>query len=240
MIIKKPFATLRGKLAQYYFEIITLPVHICTFILALQTRRSELSASLNETLCTCIIYLNTALITGTTGFMFIEIYKTISQWLKSQRDNAVHPITEEGPKPAPAKKFSNAATNTDKTFNLTAQEIRKLKLKGSISCLGLIRAKIYRFLESLYKILKSKILLFQILIQAIELFLSKNPKQHPLLLGEGFLLLQTHRKINQCSLLMLKKLKLRNYKSSMRLIFLFALIIFYFDFSCFKYMSSFF
>jgi len=91
LYLKSPFKTLRGKLAQYYYEIITLLVHICTLILSLQEDTFEkLPDKLINVLCTGIIYLNTALITGSVGFLFIEIYKTIEEAIdekQKQRQN---------------------------------------------------------------------------------------------------------------------------------------------------------
>ena len=85
LYFKNPFNTLRGKLAQYYYEIITLLVHICTFILSLQHSSEKPSETIKLIFSTGIIYLNTALMGGSLGFMFIEIYKTISQKIKAAK-----------------------------------------------------------------------------------------------------------------------------------------------------------
>jgi len=95
LYFKDPFNTLRGKLAQYYFEIITLLVHICTFILALQDSFVDPSDTVRSLLSTGIIYLNIALITGAIGFMFIEIYKTISEKTRAARLKQHQSVPEE-------------------------------------------------------------------------------------------------------------------------------------------------
>jgi len=82
---KNPFNTLRGKLAQYYYETITLLVHLCAFSLSLQDSSAESSDIIKLIFSFGIIYLNTALITAAIGFMFIEIYKTISEKTKEAR-----------------------------------------------------------------------------------------------------------------------------------------------------------
>jgi len=81
---KNPFTTLRGKLTQYYFETITLFVHLSAFVLSFQEDGGKFSETLLTTLCTGIIYLNMGLMIGSVGFMFIELYKTISEYLKSR------------------------------------------------------------------------------------------------------------------------------------------------------------
>ena len=85
LYLKNPFNTLRGTLAQYYYEIITLLVHICAFILGLQDTFDTPSATVRLIMSTGILYLNTALISGAIGFMFIEIYKTISEKKRAAR-----------------------------------------------------------------------------------------------------------------------------------------------------------
>jgi len=79
LYFQAPFNTFRGKLAQYYYETIALLVHICTFSLSLQDSSAKPSETIKLIFSTAIIYLNTALITGALGFMFIELYKTISE-----------------------------------------------------------------------------------------------------------------------------------------------------------------
>jgi len=96
LYFKNPFATLRGRLAQYYFEAITLLVHLCTFILALQDTFPHSSSGLRKVLSTGIIYLNTALISGSVGFLFIETYKTISQKNRETRPKKVRNNVTEG------------------------------------------------------------------------------------------------------------------------------------------------
>jgi len=83
LLFKMPFPTLRGKLAQYYFEAITLLVHISAFSLAMQDSIPSYSGSLKSFLCTTIIYLNSTLVTGGIAFMSIEIYKLISEKTKA-------------------------------------------------------------------------------------------------------------------------------------------------------------
>jgi len=85
LFFKNPFNTLRGTLAQYYFEIITLLVHLCTFFLAFQDTLKVSSETIRTILSTSIIYLNTALVSGSIGFMFIELYKTLSQKIKAKK-----------------------------------------------------------------------------------------------------------------------------------------------------------
>ena len=85
LYFKNPYNTLRGKLAQYFYEIITLLVHLCTFVMALQDSFTKPSDTVKLIFSTGIIYLNTALVTGSIGFMFIEIYKTISQRARASR-----------------------------------------------------------------------------------------------------------------------------------------------------------
>ena len=85
LYFKNPFNTLRGKLAQYYYETITLLVHFCTFILSLQDIFKNPSDTVRLIMSTGILYLNTALVSGAIGFMFIEIYKRISEKNRAAR-----------------------------------------------------------------------------------------------------------------------------------------------------------
>ena len=85
LYFKNPFSTLRGKLAQYYYEVITLLVHLCAFILSLQDSFNASSYTARLILSTGILYLNTALVSGAIGFMFIEIYNTISEKTRAAR-----------------------------------------------------------------------------------------------------------------------------------------------------------
>jgi len=82
LYFKTPFNTLRGTLAQYYYETITLLVHLCAFILSLQDNPSD---TVKIIMSTGILYLNTALVSGAIGFMFIEIYKIISEKKRAAR-----------------------------------------------------------------------------------------------------------------------------------------------------------
>ena len=102
--IQTPLPELRGKLAQYYFEIITLLIHLCTFILALQDTFPTSSETLRKVLFVGIMYLNTALVAGSLFFMGIEIYDIIR--LKQEKKKAsstvqnpiqsVHRLTVKG------------------------------------------------------------------------------------------------------------------------------------------------
>ena len=103
LYFKTPFNTLRGTLAQYYYEIITLLVHICTFILSLQDTFQNPSDNVRLIMSTGILYLNTALVSGAIGFMFIEIYKTISEKKRA----------------AKLKKHQSIPVDTQETQNLT-------------------------------------------------------------------------------------------------------------------------
>ena len=84
LIKKNPFVTLRGKLAQYYFEAITLLVHSSAFVLSFQGYGGRFTETLLMHLCKSVIYLNLALMIGSVGFMFIELYKAISEYVKSR------------------------------------------------------------------------------------------------------------------------------------------------------------
>ena len=107
LYLENPFGTLRGRLAQYYYETITLLVHICTFILSLQGTQANPSESLKTILCTCIIYLNTVLVSGSLGFMFIEIYELIRSKLKTRK----------------VKKYENIAIQTISETTLNIERI---------------------------------------------------------------------------------------------------------------------
>ena len=107
LVSQKPYNTLRGTLCQYYFETITLLVHLSTFILALQDSFETSSETVRKILSTGIIYLNTALVSGSIGFMFIEIYKTISEKRKAKRN------LEQN-----EKKYENIAIQTVNEENL--------------------------------------------------------------------------------------------------------------------------
>ena len=89
LYFKKPFVTFQSTLCQYYYEIITLLVHICTCILSMQGTEQNPSEGLKNFMSTSIIYLNTALVSGSIGFMFIEIYKTIRQKMKNKTSTKV-------------------------------------------------------------------------------------------------------------------------------------------------------
>ena len=95
LYFKSPFTRLIGKLAQYYFEVITLLVHFCTFILGLQDTFEKPSDTLRDILSTAIIYLNTALVGGSLGFMFIEVYETIKFRTKAKGKKVKQKKNEE-------------------------------------------------------------------------------------------------------------------------------------------------
>jgi len=86
LYIQIPFTDLRSKLMQYYYEIITLLVHLCTFILALQDTFETSSDTVRKIFCGGILYHNTALVGGSLGFMFIEIYDTIREKVKEREE----------------------------------------------------------------------------------------------------------------------------------------------------------
>jgi len=75
LVTRKPFTEFRAKIAQYYFEAITLLVHLCTFILAFQETFPAPPDTLRKIFCLAIMYLNTALVGGSLCFMGIEIYE---------------------------------------------------------------------------------------------------------------------------------------------------------------------
>jgi len=94
LITKKPLKELRGTLAQYYFEIITLLVHFCTFLLALQDTFPSPSETLMKVLCTSIMYLNTILIAGSLFFMGIEIYDIIRLKVEEKKKKKYNHLTQ--------------------------------------------------------------------------------------------------------------------------------------------------
>jgi len=81
LYFEKPFVTFQSTLCQYYYEIITLLVHISTCFLSFQNPSDGFKTFLSNS----IIYLNTALVTGSIGFMFLEIYKTIRRMTKERK-----------------------------------------------------------------------------------------------------------------------------------------------------------
>jgi len=85
MAAKKPLPTMKAKIVQYFFEIITLMVHGCTFMLSIQRNEEDPSESLKSVLSTMIIYLNRILVNGSIGFMFIEIYQAVSEKIREYR-----------------------------------------------------------------------------------------------------------------------------------------------------------
>ena len=92
LYFKNPFKTLRGTLAQCYYEIITFLVHLCAFILGLQDSFKHSSYTVKLIMSMGILYLNTALVSGAIGFMFIEIYKTISEKKRAARLKKSHSV----------------------------------------------------------------------------------------------------------------------------------------------------
>jgi len=107
LIFKKPFKTIEATLCQYYFEIITLLVHICTFILSMQDTFHAPSEAFKLILSTGIIYLNTALISGSIGFMFVEICKTIRKKIKIDKLKKLQEIPKDN------QETQNLALTTD-------------------------------------------------------------------------------------------------------------------------------
>jgi len=80
LISKKPLSSLRATLAQYFYEIITLLVHLCVFILSLDNHNEgDAFSAFRSAVCTSIIYLNNAIVIGGCGFMLLEIYHTIKE-----------------------------------------------------------------------------------------------------------------------------------------------------------------
>jgi len=75
----KPFASLQAKLAQYYFEAITLFVHICAFFLSIQGKEGNPDDAFRKIFSSAIIYANTILVAGALGFMFIELFMMIRE-----------------------------------------------------------------------------------------------------------------------------------------------------------------
>jgi len=121
LILKKPFTTLRAKLAQYYFETVTLLVHLCVFSLALQDSGEDPSEGFKRFLCTAIIYLNTALGTGSISFMAIEIYKVISLKtkagkLKSYENISVQTSNEEPTEEIDTTSRRQVSINTERSL----------------------------------------------------------------------------------------------------------------------------
>ena len=137
LIFKRPFSTLRGQLCQFYFEIIILLVHICTFSLSIQQKQEDPSENLRTTFSTGIIYLNTALITGAIGFMFIEIYETIKAEIEAYRlkkqKKTVSPITEESqiitsrPLETTQRQYSEIDDAQNKQINVSVPRLRRVK-----------------------------------------------------------------------------------------------------------------
>jgi len=122
LVVKKPLAGLRDKLSQYFFQVIALLVHICTFGLGIQGDQIGISNLLKIILCKSIIYLNYTLTIGGVGFMLLEIYATISLKVKILRtklkkkpeDNAVRRF-EEG-----EDSVNQSALSTGKPFDLSS------------------------------------------------------------------------------------------------------------------------
>jgi len=147
LLSKKPFTSLRPALVQYFFEIITLLVHGCTFILSIQRNEENPSESLKSALCTCIIYLNSALVRASIGFLFIEIYKTISDKIKAwkrkkQHNDAVEVLPEENSDSSPPRANSvhnlvvevrpNSSNNETglENLNLSSSRLRRDRYAG--------------------------------------------------------------------------------------------------------------
>ena len=102
LLIKNPIPGLKEKIAQYYFEVLALMVHICTFILSVQHYEENPSYTMKKALSKSIIYMNIALVVGGICFMVFGLFQTISEKVKEYRQNQlqkqkniVHPISEE-------------------------------------------------------------------------------------------------------------------------------------------------
>ena len=115
LYFKMPFPTLRGKLSQYYFETITLLVHICAFAIAMEDSSPRPSESFIGFLSTSIIYLNITLVTGSISFMGIEIYKTISEKTKEMEKERIRKL----------KKHNDITTQTITEDVFDHSEIRR-------------------------------------------------------------------------------------------------------------------
>ena len=129
LVLLKPFVTLQAKLSQFYFEIITLFVHICAVILSFQDKE-EGNEKFRSLISTFIIYGNTILVTGSIGFMFIEIFMVISEKTKTVgKENPPQraSVIEEN-----SANFENSMQQADIMDNtmqqLTVQNPRRLNL----------------------------------------------------------------------------------------------------------------
>jgi len=129
LYFKNPFNTLRGTLAQYYYEIITLLVHLCAFILSLQDSFKTSSDTVKLFMSSGILYLNTALVSGAIGFMFIEIYKTISEKERVARLKKSHSVPVDNQEiqnlTQTANPFHPSETDVPKRQNSINQEENK-------------------------------------------------------------------------------------------------------------------
>jgi len=130
---KNPLKTLRGKLAQWFFETKTLLVHILTFILSLRDSLEKPPESLRDTLSTGIIYLNTALVAGSLGFMFIEIHETIKAKIKERqlkwRQNLSNEEAGNLTRTSSPRKLQEAETQKRNTGERTSS-LKKLDLSS--------------------------------------------------------------------------------------------------------------
>ena len=98
LLIKDPFKELKEKLAQYYFEVIALVVHISVLSLCIRDSEGNTSNdSFRRGVCQTIIYVNTFLIAGSAGFMFIEIYRTINKAYKQRKRRALNAVVGVAP-----------------------------------------------------------------------------------------------------------------------------------------------
>ncbi len=79
----KPLGEFSAKLTQYFYEIVALIVHFCTFVLAMESDQVSVEKIGKILFCKTIIFLNYALIIGGIFLMFIEIYKTVSLKIKA-------------------------------------------------------------------------------------------------------------------------------------------------------------
>jgi len=127
---KKPLLTLRATIAQYFCEIITLLVHICVFILSLKNDSERDSNTLKSILCKAIIYMNTAIVAGGSGFMLVEIYitylPTIKRWKgfwKRRQQKRIQDIRVEPSRTLETSVTQNVVSATEPT-NLLPTPLR--------------------------------------------------------------------------------------------------------------------
>jgi len=116
LFTKKPFITVRATVAQYFFETMALFVHICVFILSLDNDRNSSPDALKRGLCTCVIYMNTTMVAGSSIFMLVEICtmaKTrIKAWKLKRKEKFQKNLVE----------FGTSHTQNNNTVNLKSED----------------------------------------------------------------------------------------------------------------------